>query len=116
MFILFTPRPLATENLDEFVEREASNYCLHVQTLLALNSSEFPVTNVSPRDPDEVTVDILSITPFRAAVYDGTSYGMIVRVHYGSQVHFRCTTCSIQSRSCDHVSTFLEWTEETEAG
>ena len=88
---------ITEENLDVFVERETSNYCLHVQTLLALNSSEFPVTNVSPRDPDEVTVDILSITPFRAAVYDGTSYGMIVRVHYGSQVHFRCTTCSIQS-------------------
>ena len=39
---------ITEENLDEFVERETSNYCLHVQTLLALNSSEFPVTNVLP--------------------------------------------------------------------
>lgn len=84
--------------------------------LLALNSSEFPGTDVSPPDPDEVTVDILSITPFQVAVYDGTSYEMVVRVHYGSQVHFRCTSCSTHSRSCDHVSTFQEWTEETEAG
>ena len=85
---------------------------------LKLNSDEFPVTKVSASGPDEVIVDILSFTPFRAAVrvYDGSNYGMIGRVRYGSQVHFRCTSCSIHSRSCDHVSTLLEWTEETEAG
>ena len=104
------------EELDEFIKREENNYCYHVKTLLKLSCAEFPVTSEPPPDSDEPTVDILSITPFRAAVYAENSYGMVARVDCGSQVHFRCTSCSTQSRSCNHVSAFLAWAEETETG
>ena len=41
---------------------------------------------------------------------------MVARVRYGSQVHFRCTSCSHHHRSCNHVSAFMEWAEATETG
>ena len=104
------------EDLREFTKHEESFYCHHIKALMQLKSDEFPVTYVPDPDSEDTTVDIVSVTPFRAVVYADNSNGIIVWVQYGSQVHFRCTSCSAQSRCCSHVSAFTEWTEDTEPG
>ena len=67
-------------------------------------------------DPEDPTVDMICASPFRAAVYDGTQYGIVVRNRYGSKVQYRCMSCAGQSRKCSHVATFMEWAEQLEEG
>ena len=99
------------EDFEEFLKREQSGYCLHIRSLLTLSSPTFEIV-ANTDDPESPTVDILSVTPFRAAIYDGECYGLVVRNTYGSKVQYRCMSCDRKSRRCSHVASFLEWAEQ----
>ena len=62
-----------SEELDAFHQREVRQYCVHLRTTLKLANTEFYVHSLpSDRTLDsDPFVDILSISPFLAAVYDG---------------------------------------------
>ena len=104
------------EDFEEFLKREQSGYCLHIRSLLSLSSPTFEIVGSSDDDPKNPTADILSVSPFRAAIYDGECYGLVVCNSYGSKVQYRCMSCDRKSRRCSHVASFLEWAEQQEEG
>ena len=98
-----------SEELDAFRMREVTQYCVHLRTALKLASTEFDVHCI-PSDealnPDPF-VDILSTSPFLAAVYDGTTYGLISCTQAAAR-KFKCNHCHSHP-TCDHISFLQDW-------
>lgn len=87
MYILITLQGMndTVEDFEEFLERERSVYCLHIRSLLTLSSPTYEIAAGSD-DPENPTVDILSVTPFCVAIYDSQCYGLVVRNTYVSKI------------------------------
>lgn len=94
------------ENMDEFIAREQSMYCIHARTALKLTSDEFNPHSVPDTIDDEPSVDLLSTSPFLAATFNET-FGILSKQKVGSIIKFKCNKC--QHPHCDHVTTFKEW-------
>ena len=72
-------------NVTFFIQQFVTSCTINIQSLKALSSLSFQVDGMAD-DPEDPTVDIICASPFRAAVYDGTQYGIVVRNRYGSKV------------------------------
>ena len=68
----------------------------------------FLVTNYPP-DP---FVDILSISPFLAAVYNGTTHGLLLFTKVANAM-FKCSNCSFHP-SCDHECFLQGWCDRND--
>ena len=98
-----------SENMDEFIAREQTMYCLHARSALNLSCDEFNPHTVPNITDDEPSVDLLSTAPFLAAVYNKT-FGILSKQKVGSNIKLKCSKC--QHPHCDHIMTFTEWCTE----
>ena len=98
-----------SEQLDDFHQREVGQYCIHLRTALKLDSTEFNVHSISSDETidSDPFVDILSTSPFLAAVYDGSSYGLVSCTQAAAR-KFKCSHCHSHP-TCDHISFLQDW-------
>lgn len=79
--------------------------CIHVRTLSSLFSIE-EIDSVSEAiDP---IVDILSMKPFLAGVYNGKNYGVIKRHITSGVFRYSCSTYMSTSQ-CSHIELYKSW-------
>lgn len=101
-----------TENLQQFKDREVSLYCIHRRAFQYLHFSSDVGSREHGEEEDEalqnsqVSADILTLQPLLAAVFNGSSYGLIGRKRTPK---LQCLLCS---GHCNHVRAFEEWCEE----
>ena len=107
---LFACSREVTEDLEMFAIRESTHYCIHAIIAQKLSSQDFSATEVPEHSEEDIesSVDLLSTSPFLAAVYC-TTYGLVSRVRTGGSSAFTCSHCS--HKGCDHVATLREWCE-----
>ena len=90
-----------------FLKREESCYCIHLHTAIKLADAEFDIHGFPSDECPDPFVDILLVSPFLAAVYDGTTCGL-VSCSQAATMKFKCTYCSSHP-SCDHTSFLQDW-------
>ena len=56
------------------------------------------------------SIDILSIDPFLASVWNGENYGVVKKFRLNQRVKCYCVICT--SQHCNHTELFEEWTKE----
>ena len=56
------------------------------------------------------SIDILSIDPFLASVWNGENYGVVKKFRINQRVKCYCVICT--SQHCNHTELFEEWTKE----
>lgn len=78
--LVATSREVSKE-LDGFLKREESYYCIHLCTARKAANTEFDIYSIPIDENPDPFVDILSTSSFLAAVYDGASYGLISCTH-----------------------------------
>jgi hypothetical protein len=98
-----------SEEINRFLKREESCYCIHLRTAIKLADAEFDIHSLPSDESPDPFVDILSVSPFLAAVYDGTTCGL-VSCTQAATMKFKCSHCTSHP-SCDHISFFQDWCE-----
>ena len=78
--------------MDEFIAQEQAMYCMHARTALKLSSDEYNPHSIPNTTDDEPSVDLLSTTPFLAAVYNKT-FGTLFKQKVGSNIKLKCSKC-----------------------
>ena len=79
----------------------------HLRTALKVANTELDIHSYpSDQNPDPF-VDILSTPPFLAAVYEGTSYGLISCTQ-AATMKFKCSHCS-SHQLFDYISFLQDW-------
>ena len=94
---LFACSREVTEDLEMFAIRESTHYCIHAIIAQKLSSQDFSATEVPEHSEEDIesSVDLLSTSPFLAAVYCTTSDWYLEQKLAGAQ-HSRVTTVAIQ--------------------
>ena len=101
-----------SERLDSFLERERSHYCIHLRTAVKIASTEFDIHSFPNEESPDPFVDILSTSPFLAAVYDGATHALISSTQSATN-KYKCSNCTSHP-SCDHMSFLQDWCDKND--
>ena len=99
---------ISSEDISAFKSREEALYCIHRRVWDHLQFETVPTDDSEGTSDDEAAVDILTLDPLLAAVYDGCNYGLVGRKRTPKLQCFLC------DGHCGHVQQFEEWCEENE--
>ena len=97
------PTILKEEEFEMIIKMEASEYCIHSQSIENLFDVLDHSSDSDDTDNDEPVVDIISFTPLLISVFDGNAYGLVG--HKRSKKLY-CLTCEYD---CHHVTQTQEW-------
>ena len=98
--------------MDDFLKREESYYYIHLRTTIKLASTEFDMHSFSSDECPDPFVDILSTSPFLAAIYNRSTHGLISCTQ-STTMKFKCCHCSSHP-PCDHIALLQDWCDRND--